>query len=404
VSVLRDLKFTLLLLATWLVASPAAASVDYVQDIKPLFAQHCYRCHGASQQKGDLRMDTAAFLRTGGDRGPAFIPAQSSESILLKVITGSHDDISRMPYKKPPLSDAQIKLIQAWVDQGAHAPAQEEPEKTVHWAFIPPVRADLPDVALTTWPRNPIDRFILARLEEEKPAIIPSPEADRITLIRRVTYDLTGLPPTPEALDDYLADTGPDAYSRLVDRLLASPRFGERMASLWLPLARYAEDQAHQVGDDTTMAYPNAHLYREWVIDAFNRDLPYDQFLRFQLAADKIEGGKQHLAALGFLGLGPKYYNRNRLEVQADEWEDRVDTVTRTVLGLTVACARCHDHNEAERPADAVRLPGRPCARRASVGDHHGDPEVVPVEQSVRDRPCAGVCGGPRNRNGWLGP
>gem|GEM_PF-4623813 len=119
-----------------------------------------------------------------------------------------------------------------------------------------------------------------------------------------MTYDLTGLPPTPEALDDYLADTGPDAYSRLVDRLLASPRFGERMASLWLPLARYAEDQAHQVGDDTTMAYPNAHLYREWVIDAFNRDLPYDQFLRFQLAADKIEGGKQHLAALGFPGTG----------------------------------------------------------------------------------------------------
>src|SRR4029434_6044441 len=179
----------------------------------------------------------------------------------------------------------------------------------------------------------------------EQKGLTPSAEAEKHALIRRATFDITGLPPTPEEVDDFLAETGPDAYPRVVERLLASPRFGERMASLWLPLARYAEDQAHQVGKDTKFFYPNAYKYREWIIEAFNNDLPYDDFVRFQLAADKLgDSATNHLAALGFLGLGPKYYNRNRLEVMADEWEDRVDTVTRTFLGLTVACARCHDH------------------------------------------------------------
>src|SRR5205814_9762800 len=169
--------------------------------------------------------------------------------------------------------------------------------------------------------------------------------APRATLIRRLSFDLTGLPPAPADLKAFLLDNRPDAYERLVDRLLASPRFGEHLASLWLPLARYAEDQAHQVGDDTKFFYPNAWRYRKWVIDAFNRDLPYDKFVAYQLAADKIDGAApDDLAALGLIGLGPKYYNRDRTDVKADEWEDRVDTVTRTTLGLTVACARCHDH------------------------------------------------------------
>jgi len=268
-----------------------------------------------------------------------------------------------------------------------------------HWAFRAPQAHRPPAVRQKDWPRQPLDTFILARLEQRR--LSPSPEADPRTLIRRVTYDLTGLPPTPEEVAAFAAECDaegakgkgqrakgsgvrgslpsalsslPDrAYERLIGRLLASPRFGERMASMWLPLARYGEDQAHQVGSDTKFFYPNAHLYRQWVIDAFNRDLPYDRFVRLQLAADLLvdETGKSgnpqaiaaasipqssgsqppnssvppsDIAALGFLGLGPKYYNRNRLDVMADEWQDRVDTVTRTFLGLTVACARCHDH------------------------------------------------------------
>ena len=211
------------------------------------------------------------------------------------------------------------------------------------WSFQAPKRYPLPTVSNQSWPAQPIDYFILARLEEKK--LAPSGPAPRQALIRRLTLDLTGLPPTPADVDRFLSDDEPDAYDRLVERLLNTRAFGEHMASLWLPLARYAEDQAHQVGDDTKFFYPNAFKYREWVIDSFNHDLPYDRFLKYQLAADDFEdAGRENLAALGFLGLGPKYYNRNRIEVMADEWEDRVDTVTRAMLGLTVACARCHDH------------------------------------------------------------
>jgi hypothetical protein len=211
------------------------------------------------------------------------------------------------------------------------------------WSFRSPKRQPRPQVNNRRWPRERLDYFILARLEEGR--LSPAPEVGKRTLIRRLSFDLGGLPPAPEEVTTFLADQRTDAYEHLVERLLASPRFGERMASLWLPLVRYAEDQAHQVGTDTKYFYPNAWRYRAWVIDSFNRDLPYDRFLALQLAADKIEGTNSvNLAALGFLGLGPKYYNRDRLDVQADEWEDRVDTVSRAMLGLTVACARCHDH------------------------------------------------------------
>ena len=212
-----------------------------------------------------------------------------------------------------------------------------------HWSFVPPKAQALPKVKDASWPRERVDHFILARMEQND--LTPSSEADAQTLIRRVTFDLTGLPPTPEELQAFLTDQRPDAYERLVDGLLGRRAFGERMASLWLNLARYAEDQAHQVGNNSTLNYPNAWRYRDWVVAAFNADVPYDAFIQKQLAVDLIEPqNKADLPALGFLGLGHKLYARGRLDVQAEEWSEQVDTVSQTFLGLTVACARCHDH------------------------------------------------------------
>ena len=244
------------------------------------------------------------------------------------------------PWHKP-LSAVLLTVLTVWSAWGATDGDLDLAKERQFWSFQSPATPPRPAVKHSRWPRQELDYFVLARLESKR--LAPGEEAEKRTLIRRVTFDLTGLPPTPEEVSSFLNDKQRDAYERVVDRLLASPRLGERMASLWLPLARYAEDQAHQVGTDTKFFYPNAYKYRDWVIGAFNRDLPYDEFVRLQLAADKLERTND-LAALGFLGLGPKYYNRGRIDVMADEWEDRVDTVTRTFLGLTVACARCHDH------------------------------------------------------------
>lgn len=212
-----------------------------------------------------------------------------------------------------------------------------------HWSFVPPRVQSLPKVKDAAWPRVRVDHFILARLEKE--SLTPSREAEKRTLIRRVTFDLTGLPPTPEEVRAFESDSRVDAYERLADGLLARRAFGERMASMWLNLARYAEDQAHQVGNDSSLSYPNAWRYRDWVIAAFNADVPYDAFIEKQLAVDLIEPkNRADLPALGFLGLGHKLYARSRLDVQTEEWAEQVDTVSQTFLGLTVACARCHDH------------------------------------------------------------
>ena len=212
-----------------------------------------------------------------------------------------------------------------------------------HWSFVAPKKQALPSVKESTWPRERVDHFILASMEAAD--LTPTREADARTLIRRATFDLTGLPPIPDEVQAFVNDTRPDAYARLVDGLLNRRAFGERMAAMWLNLARYAEDQAHQVGNNSSFAYPNAWRYRDWVIAAFNADLPYDVFVQKQLAADLIEPqNKADLAALGFLGLGHKLYARGQLDVQAEEWSEQVDTVSQTFLGLTVACARCHDH------------------------------------------------------------
>lgn len=330
--------------------------------MRPVLEESCFKCHGQEKQKGGLRLDRKADMLGGGDSGePAVAPGKSAQSSLVARIKSIQSD-DMMPPKGERLKPEQIAAIERWIDNGAHWPASGEADPATaqtkgaaangmiitekdrnFWSFLPPKRSEPVVTKPTDWPRQPLDYFIASRLSQNR--LEPSPEASRMVLIRRLTYDLTGLPPTPEEIDSFIADNETGAVERLVDRLLASPRFGERMASMWLPLARYGEDQAHQVGDDTRFFYPNAYHYRAWVIDAFNHDVPYDRFVKLQIAADRLPGtAPADLAALGFLGLGPKYYNRGRLDVMAEEWEDRVDTVCRTMLGLTVACARCHDH------------------------------------------------------------
>ena len=327
-----------LALATALPAAP----VDYVRDVKPILTQHCYRCHGASQQKSGMRADTAAFLRTGGDSGPSLVAGKSADSLLVQTILGTHDDISRMPYKKPALSDAQIATIRTWIDEGAVAPANEEPEKNIHWAFVAPVRVDPPKAkaAPAAWARNPVDAFILAQLAKEK--IAPSPEADRVTLLRRVSLDLTGLPPTPAEVAAFLADRAPDAYERVVERLLASPHHGERWARPWLDVARYADSNGYSID-----APRQIWKYRDWVVAALNRDLPYDQFVIEQLGGDLLPNATvDQKVATGFNrntqinqegGIDPEQF---RIEAVLD----RVNTFGTAFLGLTVGCAQCHDH------------------------------------------------------------
>lgn len=211
------------------------------------------------------------------------------------------------------------------------------------WAYQAPQKSGLPDVSNPAWPSQRIDHFILAELDSRQ--LAPSPKAPRRTLARRLYLDLTGLPPTPAEMATFLSDETGDAYERMVEELMQRNAFGERMTSMWLNNVRYAEDQAHQVGANKAFFYPNAYRYREWVIDAFNNDVPYNDFIRKQLAADLLKkSATKDLPALGYIGLGHKYYNRGRLEVKAEEWAEQVDTLTRSLLGLTVACAQCHDH------------------------------------------------------------
>jgi hypothetical protein len=337
-------------------AEPDAAGIEFFEKkIRPVLVEHCYECHSSksSSFKGGLRLDVREAVLKGGDSGPVIVPGKPEESLLLKAV--QYEDLEMPPQGRLP--EAVIADLKKWIAMGAPDPRSESavtqtPATVTHidftegrkfWAFQPPQRRALPVVKQPDWIQQPIDGFVLAKMEEA--GLAPNRPADRRTFLRRVTFDLLGLPPTPDEVEAFISDQSPDADERLVDRLLASPQYGERWARLWLDLMRYAEDQAHIVGNDRSLCYPNAYLFRDWLIDALNADLPFDQFVKLQLAADLIvpEDASQR-AALGFIGLGPKYYRRNSPEVMADEWEDRVDVVSRGLLGLTVACARCHDH------------------------------------------------------------
>lgn len=336
---------------------PAAldsAKIEFFEKhIRPVLVEHCYSCHsaGADNVEGELLLDTRAAVLTGGASGKALVPGDPANSLIVKAL--QYDSLEMPPDRRLP--PEVVRNFEKWIADGAVDPRVSESAPPPRpssvdwdaarkfWSFQPPRPQPLPEVQGRQWPLGRLDSFVLAAMEARD--LMPAQPVERRALARRATLDLCELPGDFEAIEAFASDTRADAWTRFVDRLLASPAFGERFARLWLDIARYAEDQAHIVGNDRSLCYPNAYHYRDWVIEAFNGDLPYDSFIRQQLAADLFEAAEpRDLRPLGFLGLGPKYYNRGSPEVMADEWEDRVDVVTRGVLGLTVACARCHDH------------------------------------------------------------
>jgi hypothetical protein len=341
------MKAFLSLCLALLLAAPARAAeaVDFVRDVQPILTAHCTSCHGAAKKRSGLRLDNARAVRTGGDSGPAVVPGKSSESRLIQAVTGGNDDVKVMPPKGPRLEAREIARLRAWIDAGAAIPASEtiarpDSARSKHWAFQPIRRPAEPAVKNASWCRNPIDRFILARLEKE--GVAPAPEADRVTLLRRVSLDLTGLPPTPREIDDFLADTRPDAYERAVDRLLASPHYGERWGRHWLDLARYADSNGYSID-----APRSIWKYRDWAIDAFNRDKPFDQFVIEQLAGDLLPNGTaEQRIATGF-HRNTQINEEGGIDLEQFRVEsivDRTNTTGTVFLGLTVGCCQCHDH------------------------------------------------------------
>jgi len=317
--------------------------VDFRRDIEPIFANRCHSCHGAEKQRSGLRLDRREAALRGGNSGPVIVPGDPDKSRLWRVVAGLDAEV-KMPPKGERLTSQQVALLRRWIAQGAPWPetatAVSRPA-TTHWAFIPARRPTPPAVRDPAWVRNDIDRFVLARLEKE--GLAPAPEADRITLLRRVYLDLLGLPPSPQEVDQFLQDRQPDAYERLVDRLLASPHYGERWARHWLDLARYADSD----GYEKDLGRPWAWRYRTWVIDALNRDLPFDQFTIEQLAGDLLpQATTEQKVATGF--------HRNTLtnreggvdqeQFRVEAVVDRVATTGQVWLGLTLGCARCHEH------------------------------------------------------------
>lgn len=330
----------------------------FEQKIRPVLVEHCYECHSANSKtlRGNLRLDTKSGMLSGGDSGPSVVPGDPEESLLLATIRYTGDNYDMPPKGKLP--DSLIADFEKWIQMGAPDPRDGENAPVVtngidfdaarqFWSLQSPRPAAAPIVKNHSWPQKKIDYFILETLE--KAHLEPSPPANRQDLIRRVYFDLIGLPPSYEEVAQFKNDPAPDAYEQLVEHLLTSPQYGERWARHWLDVVRYAEDNVNMGPHNGP--YHHAYRYRDWVIRAINDDLAYNDFIRYQLAADLIpEAQIEDLPALGMIGLSPQYHkelllSQSALEsVHADEWEDRVDLVTRGLMGLTAACARCHDH------------------------------------------------------------
>ena len=341
------------LLATAAESAPKLSKEEsdfFEAKVRPLLVANCYKCHSVEEKKskGGLVLDSREGWQKGGEHGPAIVPGQPDQSLLIKAVRFEDADV-KMPPNGDKLSDAQIATLEQWVRMGAPDPRVTSSgaagkltgltdEARAHWAFQPVKKPDVPTIKQSGWAKTPVDAFVLAKLEAS--GMAPSAPAPREVLIRRVTYDLTGLPPTPEEVSAFANDPSPDAFEKVVDRLLASPHYGERWGRHWLDTARYSDTTgAENKRED--YRYPYAWTYRDYVINAFNADKPYDQFLKEQIAADLLPESKDdaaRLAALGFLTVGKRFQNPN------DTIDERIDTLTKATLGLTVACARCHDH------------------------------------------------------------
>ncbi len=338
------------------IASPLlAADADgfYEAKVRPLLIEHCYECHSVTSKKlkGDLRLDSKAAWLNGGSSGPSVVAAKPDESPLIHAVGRKHKDIAAMPPEKP-LSAEQVAVLVDWVKRGALAPDDApaaKPKESIEaarkrWPFTPvPAAVPVPTVKATAWPATDIDRFLLAKLEAK--GLAPAADADKRTLLRRATFDLIGLPPTPAEVDAFLKDDSKDAFAKVVDRMLASPRYGERWGRHWLDVVRYADT----AGDNSDFPIPQMVKYRDWIIDAVNADKPYDQFVKEQIAGD-LMGGKDEAErqartiATGYIA------NSRRFGSTVDDYphhltiEDTLDNLGRAFLGLTINCARCHDH------------------------------------------------------------
>ncbi len=392
----------------------AASSPEYFESkVRPVLASNCYDCH-AEEQFGGLRLDSRDAMLKGGKSGPAIVPGDPDQSLLIQAVRQTSEKL-KMP-KGGRLRPDEIDVLVEWVKAGAVWPAATTataatrtvaaptrryvitPTQRAFWSFQPIQKPNVPVVTHGSWPKTEIDRFVLARLEKE--GLAPVGQADKLTLIRRASLDLTGLPPSTEEIDAFLADTSADAFAKVVDRLLASPRYGESWGRMWLDVARFGEDDYRSLDPMGRgyNPYPNAYLYRDWVIKAFNDDMPYDQFVRAQLAGDLIgdEGRARTLPALGFLGLGPWYYDNGAVEItRADERHDRVDVVSRGFLGLTVGCARCHDHKYDPIPtSDYYALAGvfvntayreYPLAPKSVVDEYNAHDKLLEKKENLLD-------------------
>jgi hypothetical protein len=357
----KTIQISMAFLALLVPIRQAAAADDgdalefFERKIRPVLADNCYNCHSAfNNSMGGLRVDDRNGLLQGGGRGPAVVPGHPEQSRLIQSVRQADDGLKMPPNKK--LTDEEITDLEKWITDGAVWPTPKLPEsigsmageyeklRQSHWAWQPLKPVQQPNVQHTAWPRSDIDRFILARLEEQK--LSPVADAKSLALIRRVTFDLTGLPPTPEEIDRFVEDEAGDAFEKVVDRLLASNSFGEKWGRHWLDVARYGES----TGSARNLPLPHAWRYRDWVIDAINNDKPYDQFLREQIAGDLLPANTprekaNQLVATGFLALGVKDVNqRFKVRYVMDNVDEQIDTVTRSILGLTASCARCHDH------------------------------------------------------------